>query len=104
VPPRIATTLFRIHEELANHVLAHARARYVALRLRGDVREVELTVTHDGAGGSEEEMTISDTGLLIVRERAHAADGEVTVRRLPNGWTAVTVRVPLEHPGQGRPA
>jgi signal transduction histidine kinase len=104
VPAEVATTLFRIFEELASHVVTHVRARHVALRLHGNGSHVELTVTDDGAGGDDREMTISDTGLLIARERAHAVGGEVTVRRLPNGWTAVTARVPVTPIHEGRPA
>ena len=94
LPPPVATTLFRIFEEAASNVVRHAQARQATVRLRSGPDQVELTVSDDGVG-----ITASAAGgglgLLAMFERARAAGGATSVRRLPNGGTEVTARIPL---------
>ena len=56
---------------------------------------LELEVTDDGIGISEEEISRPGSlGLLGIRERLLAHGGDITLRRLPGQGTCLSAAIP----------
>jgi PAS domain S-box-containing protein len=92
-----ATAIFRILQEALTNVARHARARHVEVRLRVEGGRLHLEVSDDGAGIDPARIADSRAfGLLGMRERARALDGNCVIASRPEGGTLVTAAIPLE--------
>jgi PAS domain S-box-containing protein len=90
------TAIFRILQEALTNVARHARARHVEVRLRAEGGGLHLEVRDDGAGIDPARIADSHSfGLLGMRERARALDGNFVVASLREGGTLVTATIPL---------
>lgn len=91
----LATTLFRVFQELLTNVVRHARARRVEASLGRRDGWIELRVADDGVGISEEAIRDARSlGLIGIRERVQRLDGELTLQGAPNAGTVALVRFP----------
>lgn len=95
-PARLeAIAYFSVSEALTN-IAKHSGA--ASARVDVETRQVggrdvlEATVTDDGQGGADPRL---GSGLIGLRDRARAVDGEVLVSSPPGGPTVLTVRLPL---------
>jgi signal transduction histidine kinase len=96
-----ATAVYRIFQEALTNVARHAQAGRVCIRLHEAAGEVVLEVRDNGQGISEERLRHGKSlGLLGMKERALAWNGEVTVQGNPGKGTLVRARIPLE--GEGK--
>ncbi len=93
--PGIAMTILRIVQEALTNVVRHAHATQVnvSIRLVDDV--LHLTIQDDGAGVANTRPRPNSHGLKIMRERAQAFGGSVTVGMAPKKGTLVNARVPI---------
>jgi PAS domain S-box-containing protein len=93
----VASSLFRILQELLTNVTRHAAASAVDVRLQLDDGGIVLTVRDNGRGMSgAAEAGQHSLGLLGVRERARHLGGEVEIVSAPRiKGTKVTVAIPL---------
>ncbi len=97
----LATTIFRIFQETLTNVTRHAEATDVQVELgeqgeRGD--ELVLMVRDNGRGIRASQLHDNQSlGLIGMRERARAWEGEVTFESAPDHGTTVTVRIPLSN-------
>lgn len=97
-----ATAVFRILQESLTNVLRHAKANTVAITLEEHESNLVLTVTDDGRGITEAEISDSRSlGILGMRERAGVVGGTFDIIRLEGDGTRVTVRMPLLKSGAG---
>ncbi|WP_051324550.1 CHASE3 domain-containing protein [Candidatus Solirubrobacter pratensis] len=86
-----ATAYFIVAEALTNTVKhAHANRAWIAAAIDGDTLRVE--VRDDGVGGARFDAS---TGLLGLRDRAAAANGELRVDSPPGAGTVVTATLPI---------
>ncbi len=95
-----STALFRIFQEILANIVRHSGASKVSVRLVKTERDVTLTVRDNGIGIDADR--ISDPlsfGLVGMRERAHLFGGDVRVKALRLGGTAITARFPVEDGG-----
>ena len=93
--PAIALALFRIVQEALTNVARHARAAHVHIGLTVGAEGVVLMVADDGRGVTAEELERSTSiGIIGIRERALAVDGDVNITGLAGRGTTVTVRLP----------
>jgi signal transduction histidine kinase len=93
----IAIGLYRILQGLLDNVARHALASSVQIKLQRN-RDSTVLIVHDNGCGITEEQQ-SDTrslGLISLRERARALEGEMKVTGRKNKGTRVVVRVPVE--------
>jgi signal transduction histidine kinase len=91
----LATTLFRVFQELLTNVVRHARARHVAVTLERCDGALELRVADDGIGIDEEALRDSRSlGILGIRERVQRLDGELVIEGRRGEGTVVRVRFP----------
>jgi signal transduction histidine kinase len=90
LPAAVEATAYFVVAEALTNVAKHARARqaWVAARLDGDVLHVE--VRDDGVGGADPK----GTGLLRLRDRLAAIDGELWVATPAQGGTQVEATIP----------
>ncbi len=96
----LATTIFRMLQEALTNVARHAGASRVEIALTITPVELLLEVRDDGRGISEDEIAARHSlGLVGLRERALACNGDLVIGGVPSGGTTVSVRIPL---GPGR--
>ncbi|MFC9848423.1 sensor histidine kinase [Streptomyces sp. NPDC060223] len=118
LPEPVELTAYYVVKEAISNVLKHADAETVRLDLdldpdpdRGpDLDDhdhdhdsdhggvLRLSVTDDGVGGAD--PAGGGTGLLGLRHRVSAYDGELTVRSRPGEGTVVSVTLPTTEPAR----
>jgi PAS domain S-box-containing protein len=95
LPPKVATTIFRIFQEALTNVARHAQASEVQASLASESEEVILEVQDNGRGIRPGELADPKSlGLLGMRERAAVLGGEVVIAPLQPTGTRVTLRLP----------
>jgi len=93
---RTTLGMFRILQELLEHVSAHPGTTRVTVDLEREDGHAVLRVTDDGDGFAGEECEESCAMVLAgVRERARFWGGEVAVSSIPSKGTVVKVTAPL---------
>jgi signal transduction histidine kinase len=89
----VAATAYFVAAEAVTNALKHAHAATIRIDIRHDTDGLHLSVTDDGAGGAD---LAGGTGLLGLRDRVSALDGELTVHSAPGSGTAVHAWLPGE--------
>ncbi len=91
--------VYRIVQEALSNVIRHASARTVRVRLAREGDAVAAEVVDDGEGFEMEgpvERFEGGLGLLGMKERAAAVDGELTIESRPGEGTRVRARIPVD--------
>ena len=92
-----ATAVFRIFQEILTNVIRHAEATKVEVELTEQDGHVDLRVSDNGRGITEEEKrNTRSLGLLGMRERALLVGGEVSISGVAGKGTTVIARVAVE--------
>lgn len=90
------TALFRILQETLTNVARHAQAANVNVSLLEESGAAVLQISDDGKGITEEQISSPGSlGLLGIRERAHALQGEVAFTGVQGRGTTVRATIPL---------
>ena len=90
-------TVFRIFQEALTNVARHAKATKVSARLEMKDGKLTLNIKDDGRGITEAEIDDRQAfGLIGIRERVRAFNGELKISGVPNGGTLVDVALMLE--------
>jgi signal transduction histidine kinase len=89
-----ALVLFRITQEALNNVVKHSRATSVTVTLKCSNNRVDLVVCDNGRG-FDYKAESGGMGLLGMRERLRAVDGEFRISSAPNGGTKIHASVPI---------
>lgn len=92
--PELATHLFRIAQEAVSNALRHGRARAIRIALGSEPEALTLRVEDDGVGIPDLLPEGKGLGLRLMRFRAGAIGGALSVTRTEGGGTVVTCRVP----------
>lgn len=93
LPSDVETALFRIVQEGLTNILKYASASYVDIEMRRRGNEICLTIADDGVG-FDVSLPRSSLGLLGMRERALAVNGQFEVVAQPGKGTRISVKVP----------
>ena len=92
----IATTVFRIFQEILTNVARHSRATRVDIDLDISDERVALVVVDNGVGIPDAELHAKKSlGLLGMQERALLFGGEVSLNGTPGHGTRVAVTIPI---------
>ena len=97
LPEATRVTVHRIAKEAMVNARKHADAAHVAVHLRCDDDELELTVTDDGRGldPTAVEERPGHLGLPGMRDRATVAGGTLTLEAAPAGGAVLRLRLPI---------
>ena len=100
-PREQGVALLRCAEEGLRNALHHARAGAVDVILDDDGEQLMLTVRDDGVGLKEPPApeSLRCHGLRLLRERARALGGSLTLSQIDGGGTALTMILPRERQG-----
>jgi signal transduction histidine kinase len=92
-PPSAAESAayFVIAEAIAN-AAKHAKAERLDIRIVRTGALLELEVCDDGVGGADQ----SGSGLLGIRRRVRALDGDLSIESPPEGPTVIRAEIPCE--------
>jgi PAS domain S-box-containing protein len=90
-------TLYRILQESLTNVIRHARARNVSVKLVSQGGMAELTVSDDGIGiPREKALSAKSMGILGMRERVKHAGGTFEISSPAGGGTCICVGLPIK--------
>jgi signal transduction histidine kinase len=94
----VATTAFRIFQEILTNVARHSRATRVDIDLGVTDEQVSLEVHDNGVGIAESDLHgRKSLGLLGMHERALLFGGEVSITGSPGQGTRVAVTIPTRN-------
>ncbi len=96
-------TVYRVVQECLTNVIKHAEATHVTValtlkkNLSGQVitEFLEIRVSDDGKGLGVDASEGRRFGLLGIKERVHAFDGEVLCESRPDGGTLIVATLPV---------
>ena len=93
-----STAIFRIVQEALTNIARHAAASNVTITLYRIDGELLLTVRDDGRGIAAGDMEKAQSlGLVGMRERVWAMDGEITISSDEAPGTRIDIVLPLPH-------
>lgn len=91
-----ATVVFRLVQESLTNIARHAHARQVEVSLARDGDRLHLRVADDGCGFDPQPADkLRGFGLLGMRERVLALDGNLVFDSSPGRGTTVSIELPL---------
>jgi signal transduction histidine kinase len=98
--PTAETTIFNVVQEAINNARKHARARNIWVTLHQAGAHLVVTVQDDGQGfevGTQQEAAVrrGSYGLLNMRERTAACDGDLQLTSARGRGTTITLTVPV---------
>jgi signal transduction histidine kinase len=92
LPPALEATAYFIVAEALTNVVKHAAASSAHVRVRVDGGALHVEVRDDGVGGT---LLEGSSGLLGLRDRAAAMNGELHVESPPGRGTVITATLPI---------
>lgn len=99
----LSTLVFRAFQEGLTNAAKYARAKHVDMSLQKQGRRLYLTVADDGQGSNVEASAPSETaqgsGLVGLRDRVRAYDGELHVESAPGRGFRISMDIPLPPEG-----
>jgi signal transduction histidine kinase len=92
------TCIYRLVQEALTNCARHAKARAVRVSARMESDGIALTVSDDGVGFKAASTVREGLGLLGMRERVQALDGNLQISSSPGQGTTIRVQIPLGVP------
>jgi PAS domain S-box-containing protein len=97
------TALFRIFQETLTNVARHTSATRVTVNLKVQDGKMIMRTRDNGKGITPEQLSSSSSfGIIGMRERVRALQGEITIRGIPGKGTTVAVTIPLVKNGEAQ--
>ncbi len=97
LPARVEITLFRVAQEALTNVAKHAQAKHSVVKVEVDHNILRMIVADDGIGFDPKHLAEPGRergwGLLSMKERAEAVNGNFRIETAPNLGTQVIVEV-----------
>jgi signal transduction histidine kinase/HAMP domain-containing protein len=91
----VSITAFRILQEALTNVARHAAATQVRVTLAMADGALVMRVTDNGKGIADDSVITSSLGVLGMRERALALNGDVALSGAPGQGAVLTLTIPL---------
>ncbi|MBI4278623.1 MAG: GAF domain-containing sensor histidine kinase [Armatimonadetes bacterium] len=105
LPSAVEDNLLRIAQEAVHNIRRHSEARAAWLTLEYGAGEVCLVIRDDGRGFDPSTLDAlreqGHFGILGMRERVRALDGEIVVESEPGAGTRIAVRIPMKEKADG---
>jgi len=93
LPASVQHLLLRIAQEALFNVWKHAQAKRVEVRLTVDERELELSISDNGAGFDQAQVPSGHFGLEGMRTRARILGAKLEIASAAGEGTRITVRL-----------
>lgn len=87
--------LYRIIQEALTNVAKHAAAQHLNIQLIHNTQQIDLKIKDDGEG-FDITCPHQGLGLLGIRERVEALNGQVEIHNTPQQGTVLKLRLPLQ--------
>jgi NarL family two-component system sensor histidine kinase LiaS len=94
LPLESEQTLYRIAQEALANVARHSAAKHVDLLLSDEAGVVTMEIADDGCG-FDPRAEHAGMGLVSMRERAQALNGDVVIESEPGRGTHISVTLPV---------
>lgn len=92
----ISTVIFRILQESLTNVARHSKAKKVLIDLKVENNDFLMEIEDNGIGIPQEKLSDPKSiGLIGMRERAFACDGELTIESNIEKGTKVKLKIPI---------
>jgi PAS domain S-box-containing protein len=92
----VATTAYRIFQEVLTNVARHAQATQIQATLEINDKQLRLEVKDNGVGVSPDDLANTKSlGLLGMTERAAMLNGSVRITGTPGKGTSVQLEIPI---------
>jgi PAS domain S-box-containing protein len=89
MPPDIKVAFYRVTQESLNNIVKYSRATQVDIFLRLECCDVLLEIHDNGTGFDPSAIKPTSLGMRIMRERAEAIQGQLTILSQPGQGTTV---------------
>ncbi|MGB8953517.1 MAG: sensor histidine kinase [Candidatus Aminicenantales bacterium] len=96
--PDLSICIFRIFKEALTNILRHANAlkAFVSLKQIPSENALVLKIHDNGRGIRPKEISsLESFGLIGIKERLHAYDGQMKIRGIPDKGTTLTIKIPM---------
>ena len=92
----VSLCLYRIVQEALHNVARHSHAASAQVSVRWQQGQIEAQIVDAGVGFDPTRVQpATGLGLVSMRERVAALEGELTIDAAPGRGTRITVRIPL---------
>jgi signal transduction histidine kinase len=91
----ISLCLYRIVQEALHNVARHSHAREAQVRVTCGAGHIALQIADSGVGFDSRNASHAGLGLVSMRERAAAMQGQFSIDAAPGRGTNISVRIPL---------
>jgi signal transduction histidine kinase/ligand-binding sensor domain-containing protein len=101
LPSEVRQQLLRIAREAIGNAVQHAAPKHIRLKLTFGLRQLQLTISDDGAGfdtGKRNELA-GHFGLVTMKERAKQVKGSIQILSTVGQGTSIVVRIPGKRGG-----
>lgn len=88
VPESLRDVIYRVVQESVANALRHAETKELSIAVTRASENVAVTVENRGAP-KPAKSDLPGLGLASMRERVHAAGGELNINRTSQGWTII---------------
>lgn len=93
----LATTIYRVLQEALTNISRHSCASWFRVDVRQSSNRIHMTVSDNGIGIREDSVWRGNSfGLIGMRERVHALQGQLHIRGEPGHGTTVSVTLPRD--------
>ncbi|MBW1936623.1 MAG: PAS domain S-box protein [Deltaproteobacteria bacterium] len=97
INPECSTALFRVTQEALTNIARHAEATRARISLRRNGSKLELKISDNGKGITEESVLSPESlGLMGMRERIRPFGGELKIESVPKKGTTLSIALPLD--------
>ena len=92
------TCIYRVVQEALTNCARHAKAMSVVVSVTADESSINVIVRDDGRGFNSAFTSRGSLGLLGMRERVQALDGQLNIFSPARGGTTIYVQIPIDVP------
>jgi signal transduction histidine kinase len=95
VEANVSLCLYRIVQEALHNVSRHSHATSAQVSLTYENSQITMQIADSGVGFDPRDIANAGLGLISMRERVAALDGQLTIDAVPGGGTRITACIPL---------
>ncbi|RSL35134.1 histidine kinase [Salibacterium salarium] len=100
LPANLEVGLFRLVQEAVQNAYKHADPTEVQVKIEMKRSHVSIVIKDDGKGFDTTETKEDSFGLMGMRERINALEGELTIDSAPQKGTVVMIQVSIDEPAE----